>query len=972
MAKVPEALAAAQSHCQAGQSDCQAGQPQQADEICGQILRIDSQHCGYADAQFDLGSLYAGQGRLEEAIDCFRRALQVRPDDASAHYNLGVAFGLLERFEEAVAAYRSAVKARPNYTIAHNNLADALQKRENFEEAIEHYQRAIKLDPQFVDPLYNLANLYREQEEFDKAIEGYQQVVRISPDHTQARNNLGNLLLRKGNVLLLKQEYEEAVDAFCRALAINPRLAEAAINQNQALQELGRVAEAIEAGRKALPSCPDSPKLHHNLGTALRMNGEMDAAGECFRRAVELDPDFAEAHSNLGIILHTKGKKDEAIACFHRAIELDPANADAHNNLGVARGMGENAKKKDLDEGVACYRRTLEFNPDCIEAHYNLGNVLLRQEKLDEAKACYERTIELDPDCIAAHNDLATILYEHGDLDGARYHYEYALRLNPEYHANWNYALYQLLQGDFENGWKNYEWRWETEARERDFAHPEWDGSPLAGKRILVFAEQGVGDEIMFAQCLPEIIDQAAECLVECNPRLVPLFARSFPKAKVLARPIDTMLDESGCLPGIDLQAALDSLPRYLRANLDAFPQPESYLHPNAQLREKWQSRFAELGAGLKVGISWRGGNKKATRRVRSSTLDRWADLFAVEGVHFINLQYGDCRQEIEDAHESLGVRIHDWEDADPLKDMDNFAAQISALDLVISIDNSTVHMAGSLGIPTWVLLPTPPDWRWMLDREDTPWYPSLRLLRQPQPGEWAPVFRRAANELKGLSRDTSDNQATVDPRARTAAISDSDREKAKYEKIWNIEDYRTASQGECVLDNIPLIEKLRKHSVSTILDAGCGSGKLIRRFILEYGNEFDVRGFDIASNCLDPFFRDIQDEILKVGCLWDPHDFCDEYDAIICTDVMEHIPTEYVPAVLSNFRRCTRKLCYLVIALTPDNFGPHVLGQPLHLTVKEPEWWMAAFLEAGFKIEFLGVNRMKTGENAWLQAFLV
>ena len=708
MATVPEALAAAQSHWQ-------AGQPQQADEICGQILRIDFQHSGYADAQFDLGSLYAGQGRLEEAIDCFRRVLQVRSRDASAHYNLGVALGLLERFEEAIVAYRSAIKARPNYPTAHNNLADALQKQEDFEEAIEHYQQAIKLDPQFIDPLYNLTNLYREQEEFDKAIEGYQQVIRISPDHAQAYNNLGN-------TLHLKQEYEEAADAYRRALAINPELAEAATNQSQAFQKLGRLTEAIEAARKALASRPGAPLVHYNLGNVLHMNGEKDEAAECFRKAIELDPTYAEAY----------------------------------NNLGVSSGKGEDTKQKDADEESACYHQALEIKPDYAEAHYNLGNVLQRQEKLDEAKACYERALELDPDYIAAHNNLATILYEYGDLEGTRSHYEHALRVNPEYHANWNYALYQLLMGDFENGWKNYEWRWEKETRKRDFAHPVWDGSPLCGKRILVFAEQGIGDEIMFAQCLPEIIDQAAECLVECDPRLVPLFTRSFPKATVLARPIDTMLDESGCLPDIDLQAGLGSLPRYLRANLDAFPQRESFLQPNAELHEKWQSRFTELGTGLKVGISWRGGHQTATRRVRSSTLDRWSDLFAVDGVHFINLQYGDCRQEIEEARESLGVQIHDWADADPLKDMNNFAAQISALDLVISIDNSTVHMAGSLGIPTWVLLPTPPDWRWMLDREDTPWYPSLRLLRQPQPGEWAPVFRRAANELKGLSSETA------------------------------------------------------------------------------------------------------------------------------------------------------------------------------------------------------------------------
>jgi hypothetical protein len=274
----------------------------------------------------------------------------------------------------------------------------------------------------------------------------------------------------------------------------------------------------------------------------------------------------------------------------------------------------------------------------------------------------------------------------------------------------------------------------------RNFSQPLWDGSSLKGKTLFVQAEQGIGDEIMFASCLEEVINQADLCIVECDERLVPLFARSFLKAMVIKH-ISSKDTYPTDLPPVDMRISIGSLPSFLRPNLSSFPQKKSYLISDVHKVEYWRNRIAELGKGLKIGISWRGGITPLVIRRRSIVLEQWSKLFSIPGIHFINLQYGDCKDELAEAKEKLGITIHDWEDADPLKDLDGFAAQISALDMVISVDNSTVHMAGALGVPVWVLLPFVCDWRWMRKIDDTPWYTTVRLFRQTSLGDWDGVF---------------------------------------------------------------------------------------------------------------------------------------------------------------------------------------------------------------------------------------
>jgi hypothetical protein len=275
-----------------------------------------------------------------------------------------------------------------------------------------------------------------------------------------------------------------------------------------------------------------------------------------------------------------------------------------------------------------------------------------------------------------------------------------------------------------------------------------WNGAPIPGGTLLITAEQGVGDEIMFASLVGEAASRAGDCVVECDPRLVPLFARSMPRIRVRATPAGSAGFQPTLVPDFDEHIAMGSLPRFLRPTLASFPGVRGYLKADARRRDKWKVRLRGLGAELKVGISWRGGRKLETRRTRSTKLEDWLPLFATPDVRFVNLQYGDCAAELARLQEQHGILVHHWADANPLEDLDEFAAEISALDLVISIDNSTVHMAGALGCPVWTLLPYVPDWRWLLDRDDSPWYHSMRLFRQVRRGCWADVLPAVAGEL--------------------------------------------------------------------------------------------------------------------------------------------------------------------------------------------------------------------------------
>jgi tetratricopeptide (TPR) repeat protein len=475
--------------------------------------------------------------------------------------------------------------------------------------------------------------------------------------------------------------------------------------------EAGQFAAAEETSRELLRLDPRSPRALHVLGVVARKTNRLPLAIAVLEDAVRLSPDDPGIRCELGLALSDSRREEEAVAHYRRAIEIHPNYGDACLNLAAGLDRLERP-----EAALPWAERAAELLPQNPIARFNLGNVRRALGKLAEASAAFDSAIRLDPSFANAH---------------------------------WNQACCRLLAGDFAAGWQEYEWRERAGEVALDvYPQPHWQGEPLDGQTILVHAEQGIGDEILFASCLPDLLARAGHCVVVCEPRLEKLFARSFPQASVhgIARRRDRV--GASLTERIDKQIPAGSLPFHFLPTRESFPKREHFLVPETARQAEWRARYEALGPGLKVGISWRAGGQPSERRKRTTGLELWREVFAVPDVHFIHLQYGECADELAAAQRELGATIHDLDGADPLVDLDAFAAKIAALDLVLSVGNATVHLAGALGVPAWAVLPKIPGWRWMLAGRESPWYSSVRLFRQRERGQWAPVFDEIANAL--------------------------------------------------------------------------------------------------------------------------------------------------------------------------------------------------------------------------------
>jgi len=554
------------------------------------------------------------------------------------------------------------------------------------------------------------AIVFHQSGQLQRAEQIYQQVLQISPSNADALNLLGFLAYQVGRC-------EVAANLIAKAIEVDSKQYIFFINLGLVRQEQGELDKSIEAYHKAIEINPNDARIYYNLGAAQKKQGKLDNAIQTYQQAIEINPDDAEIYNSLGTTLQKQEKLDQAIQVYRRALEINPNYSEAFYNLGLAL-----QEQGELDQAIQAYHRALEINPNYSEAYNNLGNVLKEQGKLDDAVLAYRSALGINPDYSEAHNNLGLVL---------------------------------LLQGNFSSGWREYEWRLKCKElgfflNKRDFPQVFWNGSDLNGKTILVWAEQGIGDEIMLASMLPTLLKMNSNIIVECDKRLVPLFQRSFPFIQFVPRedPANPKLLDTT----IDYQIPMGSLGQWLRADKDAFlPKQESYLQacPNrvGQLQEKYRSL---AGDKLLVGISWRStGIDKKRAQTKSAPLKHWTPILSQKDCYFVNLQYGNIREEIEAYTIATGYPIYIDEEIDPLSDLDGFAAQVSVLDLIVSTSNTTVHMSGGLGKKVWGLLSSRPDWRWMLEEENTPWYQTVRLFRQEKSGDWEGVFQRISSALK-------------------------------------------------------------------------------------------------------------------------------------------------------------------------------------------------------------------------------
>lgn len=670
----------------------QAGNTERAVQLYRELLAAEPRH---AQAWYLLGAAQRTLGRLDEARVALQQAVSVAPGHADAHNHLGVVLAQQGYMDEAVANFHHALKLKPDNTEVLNNLGLALLKQDKPGEAIAVFQQALAVRPDDAKARHNLNRALREQGHFEELLASQRQRVGQRPDSAQAHNDLGLTLYEQSKL-------DESVAAFRQALVLKPDFAEAHNNLGLVRAAQGHHDEAIASYRRAIACKPTFAEAHNNLGIALRQMGQPEAAVASCREAARLRPELPEAHNNLGSALEELGRYDEAIDTLNEALRLRPDFAKAHNNLGIAYWY-----KGRFDEAAAAYRRAIELMPEMAEAHNNLGNVLRDQGRFDEALTSYRQAEELKPNYCDPH---------------------------------WNQSLVWLVQGDYERGWAEYEWRWQLKNfKRRQCPQPLWDGSPLEGRTILLAAEQGLGDTLQFIRYAPLIRQHGAMVLAEVQKQVRPLLSN--------LSGVDRLLVQGGATPDFDVYAPLLSLPRLLGTTLATVPADVPYIHADPALIAKWRDELAAL-PGFKIGIAWQGSPANRTDRGRSIPLECFEALARLPDVTLVSLQKGLGSEQVAALADrfpviDFGSRLD--EESGPFMDT---AAVMRHLDLVVTCDSALAHLAGALGVPVWIGLMLSPDWRWLLDRDDSPWYPTARLFRQTRVGDWREVFERMAAAL--------------------------------------------------------------------------------------------------------------------------------------------------------------------------------------------------------------------------------
>jgi tetratricopeptide (TPR) repeat protein len=658
--------------------------------------------------------------QLETAEACYRQILSVDPSHADALHLLGVVAYQRGNSEMAIESITRAIGLNPAEAAFHCNLGNALKAEGKLDQAIQSYERALQLKADYGLAYYNLGTALQDQGRLDEAIACFHRAVEINPNHVTGLMSLGNACQSQGKI-------DEAAVCFRRVTELKPEFAAAHYNLANALQAQGKLTEAMACYMRAIELQPDHAESHMNLGAALQNQGNFEAAVESYRRALELKPDFAVGYYNLGSALQELGCLEDAITYFHRALELDPNLVEAHSRLGNA--LQEQGK---LDDAIDCYCRALQCNPGYAEAHSNLGNILESLGKHEDAIHCFQQAVQLKPDLAEAHNSLGTALFTDGRLEEAGACYHAALAIRPSYaEANYNLAMLLLQQGDFEHGWSQYEWRQKChEFKAGAVKGQAWDGREMSGA-VLLHMEQGIGDTLQFIRYAPLVNQRVGHVVLRCLNRLVPLLSR--------CRGIDQFVPPDA-KPECDAEAHLMSLPRLFSTNLKTVPNDVPYLFADPELVKQWQAR---LPAGqFNIGIAWQGDPGFKLDTNRSIPLAEFAPLARLPGVKLTSLQKGFGTEQLDDVRGRFDVLQLPGMDESAGAFMDTAAIMMN-LDLVITSDTAIAHLAGGLGVPVWVALSFVPEWRWLLNRTDSPWYPTMRLFRQTAPRNWASAFEQ-------------------------------------------------------------------------------------------------------------------------------------------------------------------------------------------------------------------------------------
>jgi len=733
--------------------------------------------------------------QFDKAVDIYSQVLKLNPDHFDALQLLATLHAHSARFALSAEIFAKAVKINDKNPKVLNNYGYVLAQIGDPITAQLMYERAVKLDPNYLDALNNLANLHQHLGNFEIAIELYERTIKLNSSYTQAYFN-------KGVALQKIAKFPESLASYEQVIKLKPDYFDAYLNKAVVLKEMGELEQALKLNFDLLNhiTAPQSFEIHNNCGNLLQSMGKFDNALAQFDQAVLANPYQAVTYSNRGNVLQRLQRYPEAVLSYEVALTINPKNADFYSNRGNAhQSMGS------LELALKDYESAIEFNPDHPQAYYNMGNLFKLRREYESAIYAYNKAIWLEPLYSDAFNNLGNIYKDQNqlisaikaydlaiesnplhldatnnkgvalqrleDFEGARDCFEKAISLNPQSSKGYvNKAIILFLQGKLLEAWPLYEKRLggiEMVPRPFVSAKPQLchtfgsslnDKTLLSKSRVLVWSEQGVGDIVMYASMFKRLSLLVKGLIVLIDKRLIPLFQRSFSNVTFVDK--DLEVDPAT----YDVHIPVASIGYFLEmdeSKIKTLDQP--YLVADEaqaraiknQLERLLKPRPNELPRSINCGISWHSQNP---RNGEERTLDAHLLMrsLKIEGVNFINLQYALPSSDtgpIPQTHylDRLKEEGLVTTDVDNFTELDRLAALISNCDLVISVDNSTVHLSAALGVPTWILLPLVPDWRWMLGRADSPWYPCVQLFRQKIWGDWSSAIHEIKTELEAF-----------------------------------------------------------------------------------------------------------------------------------------------------------------------------------------------------------------------------
>ncbi len=708
-----------------------SGDLDRAIAACQQAIQL---HPSFAVAYKTLGNIYLSQGDLVAASSAYHQAIELDSTLAEPYANLGNIAAQTGQIEQAIIFYRQAIALKPSLAGAHWMLGNALSHQGQTELAFSHYNKALELKPRLVsvNDLFKLATATASQKHLNQAAIFYRQVITLQANHAEAYCELGFVLLQL-------HKLDDALAYLQRAIELRPNYTDAYCNLGAVLGQQRKLDAAIAALQTSVKLNPASAEAHCNLGTALSQHKKYTEAIACFETALQLKPNLVEALYNLSDVLlkveataATSQYLQSAIAHLKKVIDLHPNHAKAHYSLGCIY-----SNQGHLAEAIVYSEQAIALQPNFAEAYSTLSSILFQQGNLEQAKIYAQQAISLQPNFAEAYCNLGASLSEQSKFEEAITAYTKAIELYPDdatTHLNLGMTL--LTVGNFERGWTEYEWRWQTaEIAEvlANFPQSRWHGADLKGKTLLVWAEQGLGDTLQFIRYIPMVAKLCDRIILRCPANLIRLLS-SLPN-------ISRIVSDSEPLPEFDAHVPLLSLPSIFKTNLQTIPVSVPYLSTVYLSDSLTYQLQASPDTKLKIGFVWSSGyrSKPSLLKVhylKSCPLELFAQLLEIPNIDLYSLQIG---KESEHLMPYLSDRCQDL--SGHIQDFADTANLISQLDLVISVDTSVSHLAGAMAKPVWMLLPYAADWRWLLNRDDSPWYPTMRLFRQPQPGDWQSIF---------------------------------------------------------------------------------------------------------------------------------------------------------------------------------------------------------------------------------------